>query len=84
MAEELRAIIADLADRADEFPKDGRDRAHARAGIAELLTMDFPYLNPGDRAVVVAGVIRLLEEEDFFGTEFVGYPFADHDEESDA
>jgi hypothetical protein len=37
-------------------------------------------LKPLDRTVVVAGVMSVLEDEDFFGTEFVGDPFSDPDE----
>ena len=39
--------------------------------------MDFPQLGAADRAAVIAGVMAVLEDEDFFGTEFVGDPFAD-------
>ncbi len=43
--------------------------------------MDYPTLHPEDRKVVVTGVMSVLEDEDFFGTEFVGDPFADTDED---
>ncbi len=46
--------------------------------------MDFPQLNPADRATVTAAVRSVLEDEDFFGTEFVGNPFADSDEAGEA
>ena len=77
MASDLKSIIAEIADQADDFLAGARDRAQARAGISELLTMDYPDLNPPDRNTVVAGVMKVLEEEDFFGGEFVGDPFAD-------
>lgn len=77
---DLRPIIDEIADQADEFLAEARDRAQAKAGISELLTMDYGYLNPADRALVVTGVMKALEEEDFFGTEFVGDPFSDDDE----
>jgi hypothetical protein len=80
MAGDLRLIINEIADKADEFLAGAKDRAQARAGISELLTMDYPQLNPADRNAVVAGVMKVLEEEDFFGTEFVGDPFSDDDE----
>ena len=77
MSADLRTIIGDIADRADDFLAGVRDRGQARAGISELITMDYGELTPGDRALVVAGVMQVLEEEDFFGGEFVGDPFAD-------
>lgn len=77
MADNLRPIIDEIANQADDFLAGASDRAQARAGIAELLTMDYAQLNPDDRAIVIAGVMSVLEEEDFFGTEFVGDPFAD-------
>lgn len=75
MPPDLRPIIADIADRADDFLAGSTDRVHARAGIAELVNMDYPELAPADRTRVTAGVIAVLEAEDFFGTEFVGNPF---------
>ena len=80
MTADLRPIIDDIANRADEFLAGARDRNQARAGIEELITMDYPTLNPPDRTVVVTGVMSVLEDEDFFGTEFVGDPFSDPEE----
>jgi hypothetical protein len=80
MTADLRPIIDDIANRADEFLAGASDRSQARAGIEELITMDYPTLLPPDRTVVVTGVMGVLEEEDFFGTEFVGDPFSDPDE----
>ena len=37
----LAAIIAEIADQADEFLKGVTDRAQARAGIAEQINLDF-------------------------------------------
>ena len=83
MAADLRPIIEEIADQADEFLADARDRAQARAGISELITMDHPDLSPSERTAVIDGVMKVLEEEDFFGTEFVGDPFSDEDEEDE-
>lgn len=83
MAADLRPIIDDIANRADDFLAGTRDRAQARAGIEEVLTMDYPELAPADRTIIVTGVMSVLEDEDFFGTEFVGDPFSDNDEEDD-
>ena len=83
MSGDLFPIIDDIANRADDFLAGARDRAQGRAGIEELITMDYSGLNPTDRAAVVAGVMAVLEEEDFFGTEFVGDPFTDPEERDD-
>lgn len=83
MASDLRPIIEEIADRADDFLAGAKDRAQGRAGIKEVLTMDYPGLDPIGRKQVVAGVMSTLENEDFFGTEFVGDPFSDDDEESE-
>jgi hypothetical protein len=82
MAADLRPIIDEIADQADDFLAGARDRAQARAGISELITMDYPDLTPPDRTAVITGVMRVLEDEDFFGGEFVGDPFSD-DEDKD-
>ena len=81
MANNLRPIIDEIASQADEFLAATRDRAQARAGIAELITMDYSHLEPADRTAVITGVMSVLEEEDFFGIEFVGDAFKDEDEE---
>lgn len=83
MTADLRPIIEEIANRADDFLAGARDRKQARAGIEEVLTMDYPTLNPLDRSVVVTGVMSVLEEEDFFGTEFVGDPFSDPEQPDD-
>lgn len=71
------AIIAEIADQADEFLKGVTDRAQARASIAEQINLDFFELNPVDRKTVIEGVVATLEAEEFFGIEFVGDPFSD-------
>lgn len=73
----LAAIIAELADQADEFLKGVTDRAQARAAIAEQINLDFFELSPADRKTVIEGVMTTLEGEEFFGIEFVGDPFSD-------
>lgn len=73
----LAAIIAEIADQADEFLKGVTDRALARAAIAEQINLDFFELNPVDRKTVIEGVIATLEAQEFFGIEFVGDPFSD-------
>jgi hypothetical protein len=80
MTADLRPIIDEIANRADEFLAGTCDRAQARAGIEEVITMDYPTLAASDRTVVITGVMSVLEDEDFFGTEFVGDPFSDDEE----
>lgn len=77
---DLATLIEEISARADDFLAGATNRAQARAGIEELLTMDYSFLSPSDRAMVIAGVMLILEDEDFFGTEFVGDPFSDSDE----
>lgn len=83
MSANLRPIIDDIANRADDFLAGVRDRPQARAGIDEMITIDYPTLQPADRTVVIAGVMSVLEEEDFFGTQYVGDPFSDDEKEGD-
>jgi hypothetical protein len=83
MSPDLRPIIDDIANRAEEFLPGVHDRAQARAGVEEVVTMDYPTLPPPDRKIVVTGVMSVLEEEDYFGTEYVGDPFSDSDEAED-
>jgi len=74
---DLSGIIDEIASQADDFLAGATDRAQARAGIAELMTMDYPELGASDRTEVTRGVMAILEAEEFFGIEFVGDPFAD-------
>jgi len=76
----LAAIIAELADQAEEFLEGVTDRAQARAAIVEQINLDYFTLHPTDRTKVTAGVMATLEAEEFFGTEFVGDPFKDDPE----
>ena len=80
MPVDLRRIIDEITRRADDFLEENCDRTHARAGIEEVITMDYSALTPPDRSAVVAGVMSVLAEEDFFGIEFVGDPFSEPEE----
>ncbi len=80
---DLAAIIAEIADQADDFLAGSPDRVHARAGIAELITMDYHELGAADRVEVTQGVMAVLEAEEFFGIEFVGDVFSDDEPESE-
>lgn len=77
----LAPIIEEIASRADNFLAGASNRAQARAGISELITVDYSHLTPAERTQVIDSVMAILEAEDFFGTEYVGDPFADTDEE---
>ena len=80
MAPDLRPLADEIASRADEILVSGSDRAQARAGLAELLALDYPFLESEHRALVINAVIALLEEDDYFGIEFVGDPFSEDDD----
>jgi hypothetical protein len=84
MAIDLRPIIDDIANRADEFLADAKNRAQGRAGIEEFITMEHAELGPIDRKKVVDGVMAILDKEDFFDPEFVGDPFKDDETEGPA
>jgi hypothetical protein len=66
MEPELRTIIDEIANRADDFLSGVRDRAQGRAGISELLTMDYTELDSARRKAVTDGVMAVLESEGFF------------------
>lgn len=75
----LAQIIADIASRTDEFLAGATSREQGRAGIEEYINLEHFHLTPEQRRQVTDGVMKLLEAEDFFGTEFVGDPFAEED-----
>ena len=79
----LRPLIADIASRSDDFLAGVTDRAQARAGIAELLTIECGALPAAARSQVIDGVIAVLEADDFFGVEYVGDPFRDDEVDAD-
>lgn len=80
---DLRHLIDDIANRADDFLAGAANRAQGRAGIEELITIEHPELNPMDRKTVVTGVMAVLEDEDFFGTEYAGGAFDDDDSDDE-
>ena len=79
----LSALINEIANHAEEFLPEATDRKHGRAGIEEFITLEHPELTATLRKQVVDGVMAVLEREDFFGTEFVGNPFSDDDDETE-
>ena len=62
-------IIRDLADRADDLLAGASNRAQARAGLEEQITMDYLGLPNAERAQVVDAVMLILENEGFFDVE---------------
>ena len=79
---DLAAIIDDIASRADDFLVERADRKDAREAIGTVIAEDYPSLLPKDRKKVTDGVMAILEEEDFFGTEFVGDSWKEGDDEA--
>ncbi|HEY0944523.1 MAG TPA: hypothetical protein VGD81_04620 [Opitutaceae bacterium] len=65
----LRVIIDEIADQADDFLAGAANQAEARAGISELINADYSDLPPGDRQKVADGVMNILNEEGFFENE---------------
>ena len=63
---DLRSMVEEIAGQADDFLAGAADREAARAGIAELLTTDFPQLGPAERTQVTGKVMAILEQEGFF------------------
>lgn len=63
---DLEKLTNETADRADELLSGIRVRKDARSVLAEALAADHPELEVDDRSIVVAGVMRILDNEDFF------------------
>jgi hypothetical protein len=63
---EIRDIVNQVADQADEFLADVTKRDEARAGIAEWITIHHPKLAPAARKQAIAETMRVLEREGFF------------------
>ena len=63
---ELRAIMDELANDADEYFGACSTPRECREAVAELLANRHPGLSEKDRTQVIAGVLEILAEEDFF------------------
>lgn len=63
---ELNDIVNRICDQADDFLDGVTKREEARAGIAELLTIEHPQLAPADRKTVTDQAMTILEREGFF------------------
>jgi hypothetical protein len=71
-----RPLARDLAQRAGDLLQPLPDRAGARRMLLEEIELEYPSLVPVQRAQVADWTLALLEDEDFFGTEYVGEAFA--------
>lgn len=76
-------IANSIADEADEFLAGVTSRAHARAGVAEMVTIRHSELGPADRVQVTERVMALLEKEGFFDMSAGGNPGAEAGENAD-
>jgi hypothetical protein len=63
---ELKAIVSEICDEADDFLTGVTRSDEAKAGIAEWLTIHYSMLAPADRKVVVEQALRILRNEGFF------------------
>ena len=63
---ELRSIISEICDQADDFLAGVSRRDEAKAGIAEWLTIYHVTLPPPDKQAVIEQSLRILDEEGFF------------------
>lgn len=79
----LRPIIDEIASQADDFLDGVTSRQQARAGIAELLTMDYAGLSAEDRKLVSDHVMAVLEDESFFNGGYAGFSFDDESESAE-
>lgn len=71
---DLKSIVSEICDQADDFLAGVRKRDEARAGIAEWLTMHYSMMAPADKKAVIEQAMRILGTEGFFergtGNEF--------------
>jgi hypothetical protein len=63
---DLKSIVSEICDQADDFLAGVTKRDEAKAGVAELLTIRYSKLPPADRKTVTEQVMRILEREAFF------------------
>lgn len=65
-AMELKAIVSEICDEADDFLAGVTRPDEAKAGIAEWLTINHVKLPPADRNAVIEQALRILKSEGFF------------------
>ena len=62
----LKIIIDDIADQADDFLEGVSSLDQARAAISEMVSMQDVKVSPTDRSAVIEGVMAVLKKEGFF------------------
>lgn len=80
---DLSAVIAEVAAQADDILAGITERGAARTQLDEWLELEFPTLPAPERGAIRRGVMSVLEDEDFFGVQFVGDPLADDESEGE-
>ena len=63
---DLQPIINETADQADDILADVTSSKDARSVLTEYLKDAYPKLDPDDRLIVVARILQILDEEEFF------------------
>jgi hypothetical protein len=63
---DLETLINETADRADDLLSGVSTRKDGRTVLKETLASDHPEMEVDERSIVIAGVMRILDDEDFF------------------
>ncbi len=63
---ELKGIVSEICDEADDFLTGVTRPDEAKAGIAEWLTIRYSMLAPADRKTITEQAMRILGNEGFF------------------
>lgn len=63
---DLETLINETADRADDLLSGISTRKDARSVLRETLASEHPEMEVDERSIVVAGVMNVLDEEQFF------------------
>lgn len=66
---DLKSIVPEICDQADDFLAGVFKRDEARAGIAEWLTIHYAKLPSTDKKAVIDQTLRILGSEGFFDRE---------------
>lgn len=66
---DLDAIINEVADDADDVLSGISVRKDARTTLSEHIQANHAELPPDDRLIVVRGVMKILDKEDFFSAD---------------
>jgi hypothetical protein len=63
---DVKSIVSEICDQADDFLAGVFKRDEAKAGIAEWLTMHYSMMAPADKKAVIEQAMRILNNEGFF------------------